>query len=489
MKYWMKVFTAVFTGVAITHFNIVSAKDNSSTKEDEQEIKWFLNLTITWMAKPPYVALPTNGSLDSGPQGLIRDTLLRYMTFECGVLFGVEYQIQDRRVNSEYEMIELLRQNKVHVAAPIFEPKGERHYSEFPFFKVVDYPGTDFLTSEERNNKMSYVLDAVLRSWTLLAVTLVLTAISGVIMWALDTYWNSEEFPRSFIKGSWDGFWWSFISMTTVGYGDKSPKSLPARIFSIVWILVGLIVMAIFTANVTTALTALTLETEPSRIDQYENVIINILVAVLGNGTEYQHAQQEEAEPIVHTSIDDAVKAVQSKDVDGIFIDHYTNIFYHSREKLKTLLTVKKLELQRGVGVLFSKDRKYLADCLNYQRSTILRSAQTITATYKLTKRSLAKQFSLFDDSSSFVKILLYILLGVLAGMLCIGIIWDRLIRKKSDKQKNSVIEWGAENKGMSLTERESILNDFEVAKRLLKQMQDHFTVLESKVSTIRDNR
>lgn len=73
--------------------------------------------------------------------------------------------------------------------------------------------------------------------------------------------------------------------------------------------------------------------------------------------------------------------------------------------------------------------------------------------------------------------------------MLCIGIIWDGLIRKKSDKQKNSVIEWGAENKGMSLTERESILNDFEVAKRLLKQMQDHFTVLESKVSTIRDNR
>ena len=38
-------------------------------------------------------------------------------------------------------------------------------------------------------------------------------------------------------------------------YGDKSPKSLPARIFSIVWILVGLIVMAIFSANVTSALT------------------------------------------------------------------------------------------------------------------------------------------------------------------------------------------------------------------------------------------
>ena len=87
---------------------------------------------------------------------------------------------------------------------------------------------------------------------------------------------------------------------------------------------------------------------------------------------------------LVHNSIEDAVKDVQSQKVDGLFIDHYANTFYHSREKLKTLLTVKKLELQRDVGVLFSKDRKYLADCLNYQRSTILRSAQTITATYKV---------------------------------------------------------------------------------------------------------
>ena len=46
-----------------------------------------------------------------------------------------------------------------------------------------------------------------------------------------------------------------------------------------------------------------------------------------------------------------------------------------------------------------------------------------------------------------------------------------------------------AENKGMVLTERESILNDFEVAKRLLKQMQDHFTILESKVSKLRGSQ
>jgi len=32
-----------------------------------------------------------------------------------------------------------------------------------------------------------------------------------------DTWYNPDEFPRSFIKGSAEGFWWAFVTMTTVG--------------------------------------------------------------------------------------------------------------------------------------------------------------------------------------------------------------------------------------------------------------------------------
>lgn len=32
-----------------------------------------------------------------------------------------------------------------------------------------------------------------------------------------DSKENSEQFPRQFVKGAGQGFWWSFISMTTVG--------------------------------------------------------------------------------------------------------------------------------------------------------------------------------------------------------------------------------------------------------------------------------
>ena len=84
-------------------------------------------------------------------------------------------------------MIEMLRQNKVHLAVPIFEPINRR-YIEFPFLKLVDYPGTDFISTEEETKGLSVVLDAVLKSWPLLAVTLILTAIAGVTVWALVSF-------------------------------------------------------------------------------------------------------------------------------------------------------------------------------------------------------------------------------------------------------------------------------------------------------------
>jgi len=85
----------------------------------------------------------------------------------------------------------------------------------------------------------------------------------------------------------------------------------------------------------------------------------------------------------VYSSIDDAIQAVKSKEVDGMLLDRFTAPYYQSRGKLKSLLTVKKLELERGFGALFSQDRWYLVDCLtNYHQANILKSAQIFTDTY-----------------------------------------------------------------------------------------------------------
>ena len=85
-----------------------------------------------------------------------------------------------------------------------------------------------------------------------------------------------------------------------------------------------------------------------------------------------------------YETIEDIIQALNSKEVEGMFLDRYTASYYQTRDKLKSLITVKNFEFRRDIGVLFSKDRKNLADCLTFFRSDIVKIVQTITSTYKV---------------------------------------------------------------------------------------------------------
>ena len=192
MGNWFKMLFVVVIGLCAIQATLAKAnsskpgndEDEDEDEDDDDDEREVKNVTIAWVDKPPYVTSPTNGSIDDEAHGLIREALLRHIKIECGWSIKITYDVKTLRTDSEFGMIELLRQNKVHIAAPIFEPTNRR-YSEFPFFKLVDYPGTDFITTQVEIDRLSVVLDAVLKSWPLLAVTLILTAIAGVIMWAL----------------------------------------------------------------------------------------------------------------------------------------------------------------------------------------------------------------------------------------------------------------------------------------------------------------
>jgi ABC-type amino acid transport substrate-binding protein len=58
------------------------------------------------------------------------------------------------------------------------------------------------------------------------------------------------------IKGLGHGVWWAAVTMTTVGYGDKAPKTFGGRIIAIVWMLASIVLIAGFTASMSASLTA-----------------------------------------------------------------------------------------------------------------------------------------------------------------------------------------------------------------------------------------
>ena len=98
------------------------------------------------------------------------------------------------------------------------------------------------------------ILRGILSCQQIIVIALLLAVLFGIIMWMLERFKN-DDFPKSFIEGAGAGIWWSLISMTTVGYGDIVPKSLPGRTVALVWVFIGVMIACVMTATTTEIVT------------------------------------------------------------------------------------------------------------------------------------------------------------------------------------------------------------------------------------------
>ncbi len=79
--------------------------------------------------------------------------------------------------------------------------------------------------------------------------------LSAVAVYLFERRRNREQFGGGMIRGVGTGLWWAAVTLTTVGYGDTVPKSVPGRLIGFLWMFAGLFIIASFTAAVTSTLT------------------------------------------------------------------------------------------------------------------------------------------------------------------------------------------------------------------------------------------
>ena len=75
------------------------------------------------------------------------------------------------------------------------------------------------------------------------ALLLIVILIFGILVWFFERKRNKEEFGGNF-RGIMQGFWWSAVTMTTVGYGDKSPRTTGGRVVGLVWMFMAVIIIS-----------------------------------------------------------------------------------------------------------------------------------------------------------------------------------------------------------------------------------------------------
>ncbi|XP_031553134.1 uncharacterized protein LOC116290268 [Actinia tenebrosa] len=103
--------------------------------------------------------------------------------------------------------------------------------------------------------------------------------------------------------------------MTTVGYGDLTPRGYTGRCISMAWILTGLVMVSLFNSIVTFSLTA-------SVIDQ-SIMLYGTRVGALANSTEFRAGILKNAQIVPYPTLEDLTRALDLGHIKGLLLDGY----------------------------------------------------------------------------------------------------------------------------------------------------------------------
>jgi ABC-type amino acid transport substrate-binding protein len=141
--------------------------------------------------------------------------------------------------------------------------------------------------------------------------------VAGLIVWLFERKYNKAMFGQKLVHGLGHGIWWAAVTMTTVGYGDKAPKSMGGRIVAVIWMFMSIILISIFTATVTTNLTVGALS---GSVRGFRD-LAHVGVGTLHGSQTLEYLTKEGIRAKGYESIEDGLEAVAEKRLDAFVQD------------------------------------------------------------------------------------------------------------------------------------------------------------------------
>lgn len=166
---------------------------------------------------------------------------------------GLRWEVKEYDLDG---LVRGLRDGSVDVGVAALSITPERE-SEFDFSQPYYYTGLGIAVPSKSSGDIVTGVGRALFSSRLLVYLgslLVLILVVGALVWMVERRRNPDNF-RPGCSGLGDGMWWSAVTMTAVGYGDTTPKTLAGRVLGFVWMFASVVLLATFTAGVTSSLT------------------------------------------------------------------------------------------------------------------------------------------------------------------------------------------------------------------------------------------
>ena len=154
------------------------------------------------------------------------------------------------------QLLDGVKNRSLDVAIAALTITSERE-KNFDFTHAYYTTGLGIAVASKARNPWFAVIKRFL-SFAFLKIVLSLALmilVVGFLIWWFERKKNPQQFNGNIAKGIGSGFWWSAVTMTTVGYGDKAPITFAGRVAALIWMFVGIILISSFTAAITSSLT------------------------------------------------------------------------------------------------------------------------------------------------------------------------------------------------------------------------------------------
>ena len=222
------------------------------------------------------------------------------------------------------------------------------------FSYAVNPSGTGIATSKKATST------SFLKKWTpilvdlleLVASLIVMLLISAVFVFLVEKKYGNKTLSERSIQSIADGLWWSAVTMTTVGYGDKVPSSRIGKFLGIIWIFISILFFSLFTANASAKLVNYQVSSKINTVDDLRKV--EVVAAAKSSGEEFLIREAVQYTP--KRDVSEAIQAVLDGKADAV-VSNVPVLKYENKTNFSNQLLISDRYLMRNnMGIALPED-------------------------------------------------------------------------------------------------------------------------------------